>query len=161
MKTSITNGMKTSITKTSIMKTMQAAAAAALALAGAAGCTKNPDVKTGAPTSQTVKSAAPATAGPPKGPPKITTPKITTPTVCNLGPCHGLDDLTCTAGAPMMCTEIYKHGDFCRQFVKCEKAASGCALQVDPKFEQCKACMDGCKTDLNCDNTCRDQLGVE
>lgn len=151
-----TNPVKTAIMKTTIMKTAimttQAAAAAALVLAGAAGCTKSPDVKTGAPTSQTVKSAAPATAGP---------PKITTPTVCNLGPCHGLDDLTCTAGAPMMCTEIYKHGDFCRQFVKCEKAASGCALQVDPKFEQCKACMDGCKTDLNCDNTCRDQLGVE
>jgi hypothetical protein len=119
----------------------------------AVGCTKTPETKPAAPVS---KSAAPTTAAPPKGP-----PRINTPTVCNLGPCHGLDDLTCTEGAPMMCTEIYKHGDFCRQFVKCERAANGCALQVDPKFEQCKTCMEGCKTDLNCDNTCRDQMGVE
>lgn len=132
----------------------------ALGVLAASACTKNPDAR---PTPKSAVSdapkAAPATAADPSGP-KASTPRVEVPTGCNLGPCHGLDDLTCTAGPAMMCTEIYKHGDFCRQFVKCGPVDGACTLQADPKFAQCKACMAGCKTKLNCDTTCRDQLGV-
>lgn len=120
-------------------------------------CTKSKDAgptpKAAPPSSA---SKAPATAADPSGPPKIGLPMT-----CQLGPCHGLDDLTCKAGPPMMCTEIYKHGDFCRQFVKCAQTARGCVLEADPKFEQCKACMERCKTTMTCEDTCRTEMGVE
>ena len=136
------------------------ALACALAACALTACTKTPDAKpTPKAASPSAPKAAPATAADPSGPAKSKT-KIEAPQGCNLGPCHGLDDLTCTAGPPMMCTEIYKHGDFCRQFVKCAPVDGACALQADPKFAQCKACMDGCQGKLNCDTTCRDQLGV-
>ena len=133
----------------------------ALGVCAATACTKNPDSK---PTPKSmgaapVTKAAPTTAGTPAGP-TASKPKVGLPQTCNLGPCHGLDNLTCTAGAPMMCTDIYKHGDFCRQFVKCGQVDGACALQADAKFAECKACMDGCKTKLTCEATCRDQLKV-
>lgn len=126
----------------------------------ALACTKTPDAR---PTPKSVDStlapkAAPTTAATPTGPKGPT--KIGMPQVCNLGPCHGLDDLVCTRGAPMMCTDIYKHGDFCRQFVECDTAKGACVLKAQPKFAECKACMDGCKTELTCEATCRDQLKV-
>ena len=138
-----------------------AATLAAVALAGCAlaACTKNPDMKPSPKAATPASKAAPSTAADPSGP-AASKPEIGMPQGCNLGPCHGLDDLTCTAGPPMMCTEIYKHGDFCRQFVKCAAVDGNCALQADAKFAECKACMEACKSKLDCDTTCRDALGV-
>lgn len=127
-------------------------------------CTKSPDTKpterspasaaaaTDAPVSKSAASKAPATAAVPAGPRKIGLPMT-----CQLGPCHGLENLTCKAGPPMMCTEIYMIGDMCRQYVTCKPSARGCALEADPKFEQCKACVATCK-DGACEDACRKKL---
>ena len=75
-------------------------------------------------------------------------------------PCHGIHELTC--GPAAMCTEEYRMGDFCRQWVTCEVGADGaCGLKKDPKFDECVACFDGCKDgdQQACDQACRAKLG--
>lgn len=112
------------------------------------GCTKDQGVAP-APKPSATAAANPSESAPESG----VSPG------CNLGPCHGLD-VTCTAGAPLMCAQIYTPGDFCRQFVKCAQVEGTCALRADARFAQCKACMEGCQAKADCDATCRSQLGV-
>lgn len=102
-----------------------------------------------APTSDT----PPATSEPPAG---------GSEEQCQLGPCHGLD-VSCSAGPPMMCTQMYALGDFCRQFASCARKGGQCELVKDPKFDECKTCVDACKgasgpDAFNCEGKCREKL---
>jgi hypothetical protein len=80
---------------------------------------------------------------------------------CTLEPCHGLD-LTCSPRPPGACTEIYKLGDFCRQFAHCEASGGACSLVKSAKFDACKSCVDACKGPGadNCESACRKKVGA-
>jgi hypothetical protein len=76
---------------------------------------------------------------------KITpTPKPTPdPRVCEVTNCHGLD-ITCGNTKPDACTAIYEIGDKCLQFATCGFYDNNCMQLQNPKFDQCKSCVDKC-----------------
>jgi len=90
------------------------------------------------------------------------------PPRCGIENCHGLD-IICGPNPPDFCTEIYKLGDFCRQFASCGIVGGGCVLLTDDKFEPCKDCVIKCQTiaggylddgskAFECEDICRQQF---
>jgi hypothetical protein len=63
--------------------------------------------------------------------------------VCGIEQCHGLD-ITCGPNIPDGCTMEMRIDDFCREYVRCEKVDRECRLIKDPKFEECKICIERC-----------------
>lgn len=62
---------------------------------------------------------------------------------CGIEQCHGLD-ITCGSNIPEMCTMEASIDDFCREYVRCEKVGRECRLIKEPKFEECKSCIEKC-----------------
>lgn len=62
---------------------------------------------------------------------------------CGIEQCHGLD-LTCGPNIAKECTMEMRIDDFCREYVRCEKVGRECQLIKEPKFEECKACIERC-----------------
>jgi len=63
---------------------------------------------------------------------------------CGIENCHGLE-IVCGSNVPEMCTMEYQTGDICRQFARCEKVNGKCQQVKDPKFENCKSCVEACQ----------------
>ena len=62
---------------------------------------------------------------------------------CGIEQCHGLN-ITCGPNIAEMCTMEARIDDFCRQYVRCEKVGRECRLIKEPKFEECKSCIEKC-----------------
>jgi hypothetical protein len=62
---------------------------------------------------------------------------------CALETCHGLD-IACGSNPPMVCTDIYGMGDRCLKYAKCGVQDGKCQQVQDPKFTDCKACVQKC-----------------
>ncbi len=69
---------------------------------------------------------------------------------CGIESCHGLE-ITCGPNVPEVCTEEYALGDKCRQYVSCGNVNGQCQLIKDPKFDECKACVEKCLEDFKND----------
>lgn len=83
---------------------------------------------------------------------------------CAIEQCHGLD-ITCGANGPDACTEEYRLGDFCRQYVSCKVQNGTCAKVEDPKFARCKSCIEQCNVNtsdpmqpFDCEGKCRQEM---
>jgi len=61
---------------------------------------------------------------------------------CGIQECHGLD-ITCGPDIPEVCTLLYKLGDNCRQFARCENGDT-CQLVKTDAFVSCKSCAEEC-----------------
>lgn len=87
---------------------------------------------------------------------------------CGIENCHGFK-IPCGPNVPEICSEIYMHGDFCRQYVKCEVINGVCQLVKSEKFEKCKSCVEKCSEDFKdkflklseCESKCRAALTLE
>ncbi len=71
-------------------------------------------------------------------------------TKCALETCHGLD-IACGSNPPMVCTEMYGVGDRCLKYAKCGVQDGKCQQIQDPKFTECKTCVQNC-SDSNKDD---------
>ncbi len=69
---------------------------------------------------------------------------------CGIENCHGLD-ITCGSNVPEDCDMMYAFGDRCRQYASCEVIDGKCQLVKSEKFEECKACAEGCSEDFKDD----------
>ena len=87
---------------------------------------------------------------------------------CGIEQCHGLE-LTCGADVPDACTELYKLGDFCREyFAGCEIANRICTKKInvsaDVRFFMCKSCVSNCEKlsdptkAFECESACRTRM---
>jgi hypothetical protein len=77
---------------------------------------------------------------------------------CLLVACDGLSPSCAREG--VMCTEMYKAGDFCAEYASCAAKDGACAVVLSPKFTECKDCIGACATkDDACDKGCRAKLG--
>lgn len=63
--------------------------------------------------------------------------------ICGIENCHGLE-ITCGPNVPEMCLTIYKLGDFCREYVRCQLLDGQCRVIKDEKFDTCKQCVEDC-----------------
>lgn len=93
------------------------------------------------------------------GTPSDPTPPPTNQASCGIEQCHGLD-VTCGSNVPEACTMEYRLGDFCRQFVTCSEVDNQCQRIEDPRFAECRSCVESCQeTDplesFNCEDACR------
>ena len=83
---------------------------------------------------------------------------------CGIENCHGLD-IICGENVPEACTAIYKFGDRCRQYVRCEMVDEECILIEDKKFKECKLCTQKCQETFRDDMTkgfkCESQCGQQ
>ena len=81
---------------------------------------------------------------------------------CGIENCHGLD-IICGENVPDECTAIYKFGDRCRQYVKCEIVDGECILVEGREFKECKLCVQKCqeafKDDIIESFRCESQCG--
>lgn len=83
-----------------------------------------------------------------------------TDNICGIENCHGLD-ITCGSNVPDVCTEIYKLGDFCREFARCGVVNDECRFIDSPEFNACKECVEKCDEMQNgtaafyCEAECR------
>lgn len=67
----------------------------------------------------------------------------------------------------MACTEEYRLGDFCRNYITCEEVAGGCQRIEHPPFAQCKSCVEACERQnaddpievFDCETKCREEVG--
>jgi hypothetical protein len=81
---------------------------------------------------------------------------------CGIEQCHGLD-ITCGPNIPEMCTTEMRIDDYCREYIRCEKVGRECRLIKEPKFEECKSCIEKCNRDedpekaFQCARRCREQ----
>ena len=78
---------------------------------------------------------------------------------CGIENCHGLD-ITCGKNAPEICTAMYRLGDFCRQYAKCEIINGQCQLAGNKEFNKCKECVEKCEKfeaqdSFECESECR------
>lgn len=99
----------------------------------------------------------------PEKPKKQTSlPQNKTLEACGIENCHGLD-ITCGPNVPQMCNMSYILGDSCRQYAACEKKDSKCQLVKSLQFENCKSCVEECKSKFGdndpdklftCESTC-------
>jgi len=64
---------------------------------------------------------------------------------CYVQGCHGLD-IRCGTSKVQACDEMYKLGDGCRQFAKCETIDKKCEPVLDRKFNECKTCVQSCES---------------
>ena len=86
-----------------------------------------------------------------------------TQTKCGIEQCHGLD-ITCGSNVPDACTAMYQLGDFCREYFSCTAVSGSCQPVVSAKFNECKACVEGCEgsgdpiTSFDCESTCRTRM---
>ena len=64
--------------------------------------------------------------------------------VCQILNCHGLD-IQCGFAEPLVCDQMYRVGDFCRRFVRCEVKDGQCAVVADDQFEACRDCVKACE----------------
>lgn len=62
---------------------------------------------------------------------------------CGIEQCHGLE-ITCGPNIQEPCTAIGVPSDICRQYVRCQKVGGKCQLIKDPKFDECKLCVNRC-----------------
>jgi len=81
---------------------------------------------------------------------------------CGIQNCHGLE-ISCGQNLPEFCTEIYQLGDFCRDFIECGIVNENCQLIENPKFNECKSCVEKCNefTGIEafaCEDDCREKL---
>lgn len=84
---------------------------------------------------------------------------------CGIESCHGLE-ITCGEKVPEVCTLEYRIGDFCRNYVSCEKINGKCVLVKGEKFDLCKACVEECEKKwqeeteklFECENLCREKI---
>lgn len=105
--------------------------------------------------------AFPKKANPPTSVPQPNQPA--TSDKCGLENCHGLE-LSCGPNVPDVCTFLYQLGDNCRQYAKCEVVNNRCQLITEPKFTQCKSCVEKCLADFKddpvktsaCEGRCQD-----
>lgn len=82
---------------------------------------------------------------------------------CGLENCHGLE-LSCGPNVPEACTFLYQIGDNCRQYAKCEVVNNRCQLKTNPKFAECKSCVEKCLAEFAndpvktsaCEGQCQD-----
>ncbi len=80
---------------------------------------------------------------------------------CVLTPCHGLEGLSCAPPSDP-CTAIYRIGDVCRELASCKGTAGACSLSLDPKFAECKRCVDACEGSKieRCEAECKKKIGM-
>lgn len=82
---------------------------------------------------------------------------------CGIQECHGLE-ITCGSDVPQVCTEIYKLGDFCRQYAGCRVVDGDCVLVTSEEFSTCKECVAKCISMPDgdpaflCEDQCRAQF---
>jgi len=82
---------------------------------------------------------------------------------CGIESCHGLD-ITCGPDIPEMCTELYKLGDFCREYADCAVINNACQLNASEKFYACKSCIENCEElydgpeAFDCESSCRERM---
>ena len=83
---------------------------------------------------------------------------------CGIENCHGLD-IICGENVPEACTAMYKFGDRCRQYVRCEIVDEECILIEDRGFKECKLCVQKCqeafKGDMIKGFECESQCGQQ
>lgn len=91
--------------------------------------------------------------------------QITLPTEtlgeCGIENCHGLD-ITCGQNVPEFCSDIYRAGDNCRQFVSCQTIEGQCKLDRSSRFDSCKTCVEKCEQEypndqikfFECESSC-------
>lgn len=88
---------------------------------------------------------------------------------CGAKECHGLDMSCEVFHAPQACTAIYKLGDFCRQYARCQMVGGRCQLVKEDVFDRCVACVNQCVAEpqksasaaFDCELKCREQVGNE
>lgn len=71
-------------------------------------------------------------------------PPGTTGSGCYIQGCHGLD-ISCGISKVEFCDEMYKLGDSCRQYARCETIDGKCEPILDKKFNDCKDCVQNCE----------------
>ena len=79
---------------------------------------------------------------------------------CRLNNCHGLS-VKCEKGEPLICTQEYKIGDFCRAYIECYEENGKCKTNYTKAFRECKACVDKCLKNsmpFECENQCREKI---
>lgn len=69
---------------------------------------------------------------------------------CGIENCHGLD-IICGMNIPETCTAMYKFGDRCRQYARCEIVDGECMLIKDKRFKECQLCVQTCQKTIQDD----------
>jgi hypothetical protein len=82
--------------------------------------------------------------------------------LCGIESCQGLE-ITCGPNVPQVCTAMYRLGDFCRAYVRCEVVDKECRLITDERFLPCKACVEACSGSagpdaFKCEAMCREKI---
>ncbi|EKD94332.1 MAG: hypothetical protein ACD_26C00111G0003 [uncultured bacterium] len=80
---------------------------------------------------------------------------------CYIQGCHGLD-IQCGPSKVEVCDLMYQLGDGCRQLARCETANGKCEQILNSKFNNCKSCVENCKSKYtndpvavgNCETSC-------
>lgn len=63
---------------------------------------------------------------------------------CGIEQCHGLK-ISCGPNIPKICTMEFRIEDYCRKYIYCKKVGRDCQLIKEPKFEECKSCIEKCE----------------
>ena len=66
---------------------------------------------------------------------------------CGMESCHGLD-ITCGSNVPEACDLMYRAGDTCRQFASCQTVKGQCQVELSPRFDNCKSCVEKCEQEF-------------
>jgi len=69
---------------------------------------------------------------------------------CGVETCHGLN-IVCGTNPATACTSIYMIGDKCLQYAQCGVQNNTCQQIQNPKFTECKSCVQEC-IDTNSDD---------
>ena len=78
---------------------------------------------------------------------------------CRLLGCSGLE-LKCGIQPPGACMMLYRPGDFCRKYARCELNSGSCQLEKSALLDRCLSCMSQCLEREGgnagpCDRECR------
>lgn len=79
---------------------------------------------------------------------------------CGITSCHGLD-LSCGGEVPLVCTEMYQLGDFCREYFNCSYVNGSCGAVSSIPFVMCKGCVRVCEAEADpwaCESVCRERM---
>ena len=79
---------------------------------------------------------------------------------CRLNNCHGLS-VKCEEGEPLICTQEYRIGDFCRAYIECYEYKGHCKTNYTKTFRECKSCVNECLKNsmpFECEKQCIEEI---